>query len=377
MSIEKYRVRGVNFYKIDETITLPDGKELRIRKRKIPSKEQAEAFLSKKRIAVFEGRYFDKVEPCRLTVAEVWRLYEPISKRDNDTWRTEKGRAAHLIRHLGSRRLTDLGQGDIDFYREERLKEKTKRKTPPAPATLDREVELLKRAINYVVKCKKAPSNPLATVSLLHKANTRKVIINEEQFQEALAALEENSEDNTPVRRMRKRVFRAIVITAFDQGMRLQEVLQLKREQLFLKDGCLALGADDTKTDEGRKVYLTTRTREALEGLEEDPRCPHMVFVNPRTHRAFKDVRKLWRELKTAARLPKDAWFHDTRRSYVTNARRRNVAERVIMMQTGHKTRSTFDRYNIVDDSDQREAVKRYESGVFTSKNPSTSKNEG
>ena len=374
MGVQKYTSGGSVFFKVDETITLPNGREQRFRKRRIPTKEQALALVAKARSAAFEGRYFDKVKPCTLTVEEVWKLYEPISKRDNDTWATDKGRAAHLVRLVGDRRVMDLGQSDVDWYRDERQKEKTKRKTPPMAATLDREIELLKRAINYAVKCKKVPSNPVANVSLLRKPNTRKVVITEEQFRAGLAILTLKSKDNTPCRQMRKLVFRAIVITGYDQGMRLDEILLLKREHLHLKEGYVDLAPQDTKTEEGRRVYLTQRTIEAIRELPADLRSEY-VFINPRTHEPFNDIRKLWNELRRAAGWPANAWFHDTRRSYVTNARRRKVAERVIMMQTGHKTRAVFDRYNIVDDADQREAVRLYEAGTVTARNPSTDGN--
>jgi hypothetical protein len=51
------------------------------------------------------------------------------------------------------------------------------------------------------------------------------------------------------------------------------------------------------------------------------------------------------------------------RRSFVTNARKRVVPESVVMKMSGHRTRSVFARYNIIDDSDLREAVKRIELG--------------
>lgn len=274
------------------------------------------------------------------TVADLWNDYAPVSRRDNDTHATERGRAAHLIRHMGARPASALSLADIDKYRGARLEELTVRGAPPAPATLDREVELLKRLLNYAVSCRRLYSNPLAGVKLLAKCNVRRSIITEPVFQALLEA--------SPVH------LRPILLVAFDTGMRQREILDLRWDQTDLVEGCINLEAEATKGEEARKVYLTRRVLEALGGIAPDG---PWVFTNPDTRRPWQDIRKVFGSACEAAGRP-ELWFHDLRRSFVVKARRRGIAQSVVMRMSGHKTDSVFRRYNIIEDKDVQDAAR-------------------
>jgi len=349
LGVRKYSSNGRTYFRVDVWLTLADGRLKRFRKSKVPTREQAEALEGKVKAASFEGRFFEMARPPTLTVAEAWALYEPVTRRDNDSWQSDVGRALFLIRHLGREQVMSLNQARIDAYRTARLGEPTRRKAAPSWQTLDHEVGLLKRFVEYARKSGKVPTNPLAGVALLRKPNVRRVLISEEQA----AQLVEKAEA----------LLRPIVLVAYDTGMRRNEILKLRWDQVDLREACLRLCAEDTKTDRPRNVYLTSRTLAAIRAVPRHVRSPY-VFVNPHTGRPWINIRRMWRRSCKAAGLAEGVWFHDTRRSFCTNARRRKVPESVVMRMSGHRTRTVFDRYNIVEDEDVKDAVAQLEAGA-------------
>lgn len=71
------------------------------------------------------------------------------------------------------------------------------------------------------------------------------------------------------------------------------------------------------------------------------------------------DYRKQWQAALKTAKLPAGLLPYDLRRSALRNMIRGGTDFSVAMKISGHRTRSTFDRYNIVDETDIREAMRK------------------
>ena len=123
------------------------------------------------------------------------------------------------------------------------------------------------------------------------------------------------------------------------------------------------LDAEQTKTDEPRVAYCTPELlatlraqKSAVETLQRTRgRIVPWVFFR-QDGRPVKSFRKAWHTACSAANVA-GRIFHDFRRTAARDLVRRGVPERVAMDVTGHRTRAIFDRYNIVNEQDRREAA--------------------
>jgi len=85
------------------------------------------------------------------------------------------------------------------------------------------------------------------------------------------------------------------------------------------------------------------------------PDCP---WVFHRQGKPIRDLRKAWKAACLRAGVG-DRVFHDMRRSFVRNAIRAGIDRDTVMALSGHRTHAVFSRYNIQDEEDILAAGRR------------------
>jgi integrase len=198
-------------------------------------------------------------------------------------------------------------------------------------------------------------------IPMLQENNVRTGFFEREQFESVRAHLPE--------------ALRPVVTFAYVTGWRItSEVLPLQWRNVDFKAGEageVRLDAGTTKNREGRVFKMTTQIRQLLEEQRaeherlkrEGKICPAVFFRmvaesrgGEKHPRPITSMNKAWAAACVAAGCP-GRIPHDLRRTAVRNMVRAGIPERVSMKLTGHKTRSVFERYNIVSDTDLNTAA--------------------
>jgi Phage integrase family len=146
-------------------------------------------------------------------------------------------------------------------------------------------------------------------------------------------------------------------------------------KQVDLPGCAVRLRADQTKPGEPRIIPLGEPGNDLHDMLADQekkrhadlcPESPWVFFrqgsVNPKKDSARRghqvvDIRKGWDKAVKETGISR--LFHDLRRTGVRNLVRAGVPEKVAMLVSGHKTRSVFERYNVVDERDLHAAAEK------------------
>ena len=257
----------------------------------------------------------------------------------------------HLRPFLGKLPISKLTSDHIQRYIVHR------RAQGVCNGTINREFTLLRHSLNMgrdktPPKVTRAPKIPR-----LEEAPPRKGFFEADDYRKLKGELPEE--------------IRPVLTFAYCTGCRRGEILALEWTQVDLLERIIRLEPGTTKNDEGRSIPLAPELYETLKMQrairdERFPDCP-WVFFRYDSGEHIRDFRDAWEYACERAGLwigDRDTGkptklFHDLRRTGVRNLIRAGVPEAVAMKISGHKTRSMLDRYNIVSESDLKDAARR------------------
>ena len=162
---------------------------------------------------------------------------------------------------------------------------------------------------------------------------------------------------------------KGIAAFGYHTGWRHSEITQLSWNQVDREQGIVTLYAGETKNDQARTVYMNDELKGVVEkqwaARKANKSLIAYVFTNADGTDRVKRFDKAWKTACKNAGIGMRL-FHDFRRTAVRNMVRSGIPERVAMMISGHRTRSVFDRYNIVNDADLKDVAERQEAYLKT-----------
>jgi len=301
---------------------------------------KAKRFLGKRLAEIATGT-FNGLEVERVTITELadgfLRDYKVNGRRSLDD--VEARWRLHLQPFFTSMRAASVTSDLIARYVDERQREGA------AGSTINRELAALKRM--YRLGLASTPPKVYRVPSFPHLAenNVRTGFLEDGQFRKLVegSAL----------------WFRAMVEVGRTYGWRISELREMKVSQVNLLNRTIRLEPGTTKNGEGREVSMTKAVYALLAGCISGKGTDDYVFTRADGKRV-KDFREQWRNACVAAEVP-SLLFHDLRRTAARSLRRAGVAEGVIMKIGGWRTRSVFERYAIVAQSDIKDAMLKLE----------------
>jgi integrase len=291
-------------------------------------------FLKERVKALGRGQVKPKEEKVTFEAigADLIRDYEVNAKR---SLRSAKLSKRYLTGFFGLDKALDIRTERTRQYISKRQGEKA------SNASINRELAALKRMFSLAIQAGTLSSKPY--IPRLEENNARQGFLDHASFVALRNALPGYLKDP--------------VTFLYLSGWRVSEMRSLEWRDVDLGGKFIRLRPEHSKNKEARPLPLTDELLELIERAKDNRRLDcSFVFYNKGV--GVGDFRKAWHNALKQTNLGK-VLVHDLRRTAVCNLVRAGVPERVAMSLSGHKTRSVFDRYNIVSEADLVQATER------------------
>lgn len=304
-------------------------------------KRRAKRILAQRLAEISTGSFVGPAHE-RTTVAELaeglFRDYRINGRKTADDVKTRWD--LHLEPFFGSRRVVEVTSDLVARYVDLRQQEKARN------ATINREMAALKRMFRLGMYATPPKVLRLPKFPKLTEDNIRKGFLEDDQYKKLM----EYCPDVW---------FRAMVEMGRTYGWRISELINLRVKQIDLRTRTIRLEPGTTKNKDGREVTMTAAVHTLLAKCLAEKAADDPVFTRS-DGTPVRDFRDTWAKATEAAGVT-GLLFHDLRRTAARNLRRAGIAEGVIMKIGGWRTRSVFERYAIVSQSDIADALRKLE----------------
>ncbi len=215
-------------------------------------------------------------------------------------------------------------------------------------ATINRELACLKRMYSLGLHSTPPKVYRMPRFPMLVERNVRTGFVEDEQYEHLAMASGKIG-----------LWMRALFECGYVYGWRVSELQNLRVKQVHLPSRTIRLEVGTTKNDEGREVLMTEKVYQLIGQCVDGKAENDYVFTRDKS-KPIRDFRESWEKVCNEAGVGK-LLFHDLRRTAARNLRRAGVAEGVIMKIGGWKTRSVFERYAVIAQSDVADAMQKLE----------------
>lgn len=278
------------------------------------------------------GIFFDDVTVNELA-EDFLRDYKMKARKSFDKAERNVG---YLRAAFGGMQAKQITTSMVNRYIEEKMDQGL------APATINRQLAALKHMFHLAVRCTPPKVYRVPYIPMLKENNIREGFFEHEEYLSLRDALPD--------------YLKPVITFAYHTGWRKSEILNLVWDKVDLNLGTVRLAPGETKNDEARTIYLDDELmKDMLILYKSRGRCPYVFHHSGERIVKFE---KAWNAARRRVGLG-GKLFHDLRRTAVRNMVRAGIPERVAMRISGHKTRNVFERYNIVNGQDLKEAARK------------------
>lgn len=324
----RFSIRGVRYGK-----AIPEAR----------TKWQAEQAETRAKDAVFSGRYSD--EPSNITLKEfVEKQFLPWSKDNKRSWKDDISRSKAILAYFKSKMMREISRFNVEQFKKERIATPLKCGKRRAPASVDREIQLLSRIFNLAIERGEIHTNPCKGVKLLRK------------YKQVTRYLSyEDEEKLLPFLTGQRAHIRDILTISTYTGMRRTEILTLHKSQIdFLRE---SIELTKTKSGKPRSIPIHPDLKPIMQRLCNEARPSGYPFENPKTGKPITTIRTAWGKALRDAGIPYINFHCAGRHTFGTRAIDGGASISAVKEVMGHVDIHTTMRYFHATEEGKRRAV--------------------